>query len=426
MNKFTLTLFSKFKLLAFIITIILVIFYDHLPKKKLQLHPKPTTFLESTADSVAGGSSTFSWINEKKHHWVCEYRDGVLYTFCSLSLIFSNRPLQPVDLSGYSHLEIDLDYKGTANYLRIFVRNKYDHETKVSQLEGGKFNAVLRKPQFFDMSTHIYFDEFRVADWWIAEFNVPPSEITPDVSKAISIGIDLPHPAPLGKHEYKLYSLNAVGVYIQKESLYFGIILFWTILLLGEIAFKFIHLRNNSAKYSKMLSNMTEQSAQYKEKAETDKLTRVLNREGLSQIVSSLEDKGLLQQYSLMVLDLDHFKIINDEHGHMVGDSVLQDVAKVITSCMRSYDILARWGGEEFVVLFHCMNDQTMVTFSEKVRNAIQSATYCNGQQGFVTASLGVSKLGNPPDFDLAFQKADKAVYKAKELGRNRCIIYDE
>lgn len=317
-----------------------------------------------------------------------------------------------------------MDYKGNANYIRIFIRNKYVHASNPSQLESGKFNAVLRSAESFNAPTIIYFDEFRVSDWWIAKFNVPPSEVKPDVAQAVTVGIDLPHPAPMGKHEFTLYSINAVGVYIEKELLYFGIILFWAILLLTEIGIKFVSLRKKSLDYSKTLSSMSEKTALYKEKAETDKLTKVLNREGLSQIVTNLNEKGLLQQYSLMLLDLDHFKQINDEHGHMVGDRVLQDVAATINGCMRSYDILARWGGEEFIVLFHCIDEQTTITFSEKIRHAIQSATYCNGEQGFVTASLGVSKLGNPPDFELAFEKADKAVYQAKESGRNKTVVY--
>nr|WP_268820216.1 GGDEF domain-containing protein [Paraglaciecola sp. G1-23] len=171
---------------------------------------------------------------------------------------------------------------------------------------------------------------------------------------------------------------------------------------------------------------MSEQSALYKEKAETDKLTEILNREGLEQIVEKLKEQGLLQQYAIIVLDIDYFKRINDKYGHAVGDDVLRELALIISSCMRSYDIFARWGGEEFVILFHCLDDSHLLTFAEKIRKAVESATLIKGKKSLITASLGVAKINNPPNFNSTFKMADEALYAAKGAGRNRVMIYQK
>lgn len=423
MVKTTLTNFGKVKVLAFVFTITLVVFYNDLPKRTLVLIPQLENFTQETTDQVVSGNSEFSWINKNTNNWACTFKNQYAYPYCNLSLAWSGSPFKTIDFSPYTHIKLDLEYKGNAKFLRIFVRNEYHYPNEPNQLQSGKFNTVTKQAVQFEQPVSIYFNELRVSDWWIDNFQVPPEHVSPDVSATIALGIDIPHPAPLGRHEFRLRSLTAIGDYFSKEVLYFSIIIFWTVLLLGEIIVKFIHLQNKSKNYGKVLSRMSEQTAIYKQKAETDKLTRILNREGLSTIVEKLAAQGLLPQYALIVLDLDHFKHINDEFGHTAGDSVLQDVAKIVNSCMRSYDIFARWGGEEFVILFHCLEEKHLLAFAEKIRKAIESATYSVGKKGLITASIGVSQIDNPADFEASFEKADKAVYAAKEAGRNRVIV---
>jgi diguanylate cyclase (GGDEF)-like protein len=379
--------------------------------------------LQGATDEIVGGASKLNWISKKDYHWVCNYNPGTDYPYCNVSVVWSEAPYKKIDFSPYDYLNVHLAYSGDANYLRIFIRNYYPNNQGHDDLQSGKFNTLTTYVDEFNQGAKIDLKELRVSDWWIRDYNVPPNKVQADVSKTIAFGIDIPHPAPLGRHEFELKSLKAVGYYFSKEVLYFSIIVFWTILLLSEMAIRFVNLQNKSKKYGKLLNKMSEQTAIYKEKAETDKLTKVLNREGLSHTIDSLKQQGLLQQYALIVLDLDHFKSINDQHGHAVGDRVLQDVAKIINACMRSYDIVARWGGEEFVVLFHCLEKSNLVTFSEKIRMAIESGSYFPSQQGPITASIGVTRIKADMDFAAAFEKADQAVYQAKEMGRNKTVV---
>ena len=124
---------------------------------------------------------------------------------------------------------------------------------------------------------------------------------------------------------------------------------------------------------------------------------------------------------SLIIFDIDHFKKINDTYGHKVGDEVLKALSKLIKKNIRKIDFAARWGGEEFVILAPETNVEGAKKLAEKLRQAVE--TYKFPTVGKVTISLGVAQLEpdeKPEDFIV---RADMALYKAKEGGRNRVEI---
>ncbi len=158
--------------------------------------------------------------------------------------------------------------------------------------------------------------------------------------------------------------------------------------------------------------------------ATTDKLTGCQNRHSLMEFSGKFFALSSRQRYpiSMLVIDLDHFKVINDTHGHATGDLVLSSVGNLLNQFFRKGDLVARFGGEEFVVLMsHC--DQPLAqTKAEKLRQAIEDLQ----PDGIkITASIGFTcrLAGQSGDFDVLFSSADKGVYAAKENGRN-CLVY--
>jgi diguanylate cyclase (GGDEF)-like protein len=130
------------------------------------------------------------------------------------------------------------------------------------------------------------------------------------------------------------------------------------------------------------------------------------------------------QRFSLLMMDLDHFKKVNDVYGHQTGNIVLREVANVIRQCIRDVDIVARYGGEEFVVILPQTGDHDALTIAERMRSAIEKAYLPNaqGQRDVqITVSIGVASY---PDgvhtLDQLLEKVDKALYQAKSDGRNR------
>lgn len=413
----------RFKAMAFFVTLILFIFHDYFPKRSIELHPNLTRYIDESLDSSVGGKSELIWLDKENLHWVCVLREGAPYPYCGISIAWSKEPFLQLDFSSYDALEVDLEYTGQARYIRVFLRNYYPLPNMSDTIGKAKFNNIFKLTEDFKQPTNIPFDQLRVADWWIDDNQISPEDIKPDVSKVISVGLDIPYPNKLGRHEFKLNRLRVVGEYISKETLYLGIIIFWTVLLLIEMLISHLKLRNKVQLDGQKLQKLKEKSALYQEKAEYDKLTGVLNREGLNRIVSEFYSTQLLEQYTLLVLDLDYFKQVNDQYGHIIGDQVLQEVATTLKSCIRSYDIVSRWGGEEFVILFYCMDTDSIFPFAEKVRKKIESTSFVDGKLDKMTISVGATNLAAEELFEQAFIRADKALYAAKAKGRNNTVV---
>lgn len=153
-----------------------------------------------------------------------------------------------------------------------------------------------------------------------------------------------------------------------------------------------------------------------------DTLTNVANRFKFNNEIEKSLNK--LSRYSgdmsLILLDLDHFKNINDNYGHDVGDEVLKIAANLITETIRKSDLVARWGGEEFVVLLPNTKIQNAIKFAERLRRKMEAYKFPIDKQ--VTCSLGVTSYSKDDDSITLLKKADEALYKAKETGRNKVI----
>ncbi len=163
------------------------------------------------------------------------------------------------------------------------------------------------------------------------------------------------------------------------------------------------------------------------ELAVTDALTGLYNRRYLETQLSSLIDQAVNRGklLSVLTLDVDYFKSVNDTYGHDVGDRVLQDVAARIRGCVRSVDLACRTGGEEFVVVLPETDLPMAERIGERIRMAVAAKPF-NPAPGClltITASLGVSSLGTATDtVEELLKRADRALYRAKHEGRNRVV----
>lgn len=151
----------------------------------------------------------------------------------------------------------------------------------------------------------------------------------------------------------------------------------------------------------------------------TDPLTGVFNRNQLNNVLPQEIGRGIRydKTFGLLMIDIDHFKHVNDKYGHDVGDKVLQKTAQILSQFIRENDTLIRWGGEEFVVIVLEVDEQSLIHFCDKLREKIEDEYY--GAVGKITVSVGAT-LFRENDFpDGLISRADKALYEAKEKGRN-------
>jgi diguanylate cyclase (GGDEF)-like protein/PAS domain S-box-containing protein len=164
----------------------------------------------------------------------------------------------------------------------------------------------------------------------------------------------------------------------------------------------------------------------------TDPLTKIHNRRFFDESTKTEIDraKRFGTPVSLIFFDIDHFKRVNDTYGHMVGDQVLQELAVTCQKTMRSIDLFARFGGEEFVVLTPDTNIQTARDIAERLRKIISKEVMVSVDRTeiFVTISLGVAgwNTSGSLDIDTLLERADQALYAAKNTGRNKVLSWDE
>lgn len=166
----------------------------------------------------------------------------------------------------------------------------------------------------------------------------------------------------------------------------------------------------------------------YKEESTKDFLTGLYNVRQFDKIFNEITSK-LAENHehlSLLFIDIDFFKKINDTYGHNEGDIVLKELGKVLLKTCRNFDIVSRNGGEEFsVLLMDCFQQQALI-IAERVRLAVEQHKFIlsNGQIIHITISIGVATYpDNTTDFNKLIKEADKALYKAKQTGRNKVVL---
>ena len=157
-----------------------------------------------------------------------------------------------------------------------------------------------------------------------------------------------------------------------------------------------------------------------------DELTGVFNRRFLMETIRNekLRCERTGGAFTLCILDVDHFKNVNDQHGHLAGDQVLQQIARTASEALRQTDYFGRYGGEEFaMVLTGTMSEGAVVT-AERVRRAVEAIDFSSISPGFkVTVSIGIADSQHGEESAGTFKRADEALYLAKEGGRNRCVV---
>ena len=157
--------------------------------------------------------------------------------------------------------------------------------------------------------------------------------------------------------------------------------------------------------------------------ATLDALTGVLNRGAImDRLEVEIERAGRENEpLCVAMVDLDHFKQINDTYGHAAGDIVLSESTKKMCSVLRPYDLVGRYGGEEFIIVFVRCEEDTASDIAERIREIISNDPINAGtRQIAVTASIGVAQVFRAKDSDAAIREADNALFRAKQQGRNR------
>ncbi|MEA5416584.1 biofilm regulation diguanylate cyclase SiaD [Synechococcus sp. BA-132 BA5] len=159
-----------------------------------------------------------------------------------------------------------------------------------------------------------------------------------------------------------------------------------------------------------------------------DSLTGISNRRFMAERCLEEDQRALRHgsTYSIIILDVDHFKLINDEYGHATGDLMLVDFVKALSRSVRHYDIIARWGGEEFMALLIDADLLTAEIIAKRMLANIRSMRVSIDDMDLnLTASMGLTEHQPDENYDATFRRADKALLLAKNGGRDRLVVID-
>lgn len=212
-----------------------------------------------------------------------------------------------------------------------------------------------------------------------------------------------------------LYTLQQVGLIATNKITQYG----FTYALTVEAIFFTLGILDR-------LKELRENNQIYYEISITDKLTKIHNRHYLDINIERIMEFCRRYEFPLTMLmfDIDHFKNVNDQHGHDVGDIVLKNLAQTINKATRQNDILIRWGGEEFLVLMPKTDIPHAVKYGEKIRCLVEESDLYKALP--ITISVGVAKWSVGESLDRTFKRADQALYLAKKQGRNRVVAVYE
>lgn len=242
----------------------------------------------------------------------------------------------------------------------------------------------------------------------------------------------------LNKHQYIIVTLYGIALYVGvilylknfhpsfinlKEE---GIVFFGYVALasaLASICYKMSNLRKNLHRKNQKLAVAIKRSAAL---SMTDELTKVKNRRYILDILyhQALMSERSQYFFSICMLDIDHFKAINDVYGHLVGDAVLKALCHKVLAGLREIDYFARIGGEEFLFVLPLVDKDQAKHMAERIRAQIENASFDEITPGLkITVSMGIAGYQSPEKIDTTLARVDAALYAAKRAGRNQVAV---
>jgi diguanylate cyclase (GGDEF)-like protein len=429
-------MFVKWRLEIILISLVLLTIVAIIAEKKilqasLSITPQSGYSIEAYDDTRSGGNSRAEIINPQTFQWRCVLKNKFTYPYCGFEIFFDPKRENGVDLSHYNKIRLWLDYKGPNKTLRIYLRNfdplystpGVEASTKYNQLE---FSTDLLKNQVLEFSLKDFF----VADWWLIEYNIPPQLRHPQFDNIVMVEIQTGSKEPLGEHDFHLKKVELIGQRLTTEKWYLMIMLAWLGVIVLFLAYRIATLNSQVRSQKKREAELLEinslldvRSKQLEEKSKTDSLTGAFNREGIEEAIriGLWEWRSQKKPLSLILIDIDHFKKINDMHGHAIGDHVLATLSHIVKQHIRTDDLFARWGGEEFLLVCRNTRIEQASLIAEKIREL--TANYTFNENVKVTASFGVATLNANETLEQLFNNADTALYQAKRDGRNRIVV---
>lgn len=413
-----------------IITVALMLWHKWGMDTSIVLSPKKSTGAWVESDSLDAGNSKATLKIGNAFSFSCNISDESVhdYPYCNLLIPLTNNE-KGVNLTEYDSIYLTLEHNSTAqDTLRIFLNSHYSAPFQFNT----KFKMNLYELDVKSgLNTYkIALKDFVVPYWWVCQSN--DSNALVDLTNVKEFMLSTGKEIQGREVDVNLYKVQLNKKWIKKENLYQFLLKGWIGWIIIILFWRYYTLRvsNNNLftlfnKLQKNNNELGEKARLLKQSAITDPLTGLLNRLGIQEVIDECiyqyTTKG--ETFSVLMIDVDYFKRINDVYGHDIGDTVLTQVARCINKRCRQSDFSARWGGEEFLVVCRNTTGSNALQFAENLREDMCNLAWGHGDK--VTASIGVAEA-NIENIKNTIKSADIALYQAKSSGRNCSVLYRE
>lgn len=424
--------FNNIILLALIfVTTLIALLHQYSLNHTLTIDTNTPYLVQTVTDKTGGNNgNSEATLTKNEDHFLLDCHiiaSNYAWPFCEITVNFlyddKNKSHKPIDLTTYQHAEVSATYINETNAgIRFQLRTFNPAYSTLADESTWKYNGIEYWPNLNKYPVKIPLNGLQVSTWWLLEREIPIEYSGPEFDQVVVLEIATGNNIPPGRYQLKIEKIEFVGKTFTNKQVYSFIISLWVI---AAIIGLFINLKRSKEKLARSIKRADElkklnrllnvESEALKSQAERDPLTGALNRAGCEAIFTSE-----IKMLSIIFIDIDHFKPINDYHGHGVGDEILVEFVRRISENCRSTDFLARWGGEEFILI--CPNTQLEEAheLAESLRVMLSEHTWT--QSISLTASFGVAQKGDEP-LDQFIERADQALYAAKTRGRNRVVV---
>jgi diguanylate cyclase (GGDEF)-like protein len=387
------------------------------------------TQLAAVNDQEEGGHSV-ARIEPQGSGWVlhCDIQLGYEWPFCDMQIRLG-LPSEGVDLTRFDSLRLWVRASGPEAHqqVRVFLRNFDPAYASSKNTADLKPHELVFDPAAEGTPVELRLAQFMVASWWVQEHPLPVHLQGPQLDRTTLLSLTTGGLVRPGEHKIYLDRAEFVGRWVQPATFRLGVIAVWVLSMGIFLLWDWRRARQRLSQtlrrkreLQKANARLVVRSDEYEAKAHHDGLTGLSNRVGLQHDLKLLmrAQEELLFPLAIVFVDIDHFKRINDSLGHDAGDEVLKFFASSLKANIQREDLLARWGGEEFVLMMPQTTAHEAVAVAERLRQHLGSLAWPAGLQ--VTSSFGVAQADSDAGVDAAVSAADQAMYRAKRLGRNR------
>ncbi|CAH0529940.1 GGDEF domain-containing protein [Vibrio hippocampi] len=410
--------FNKFALALTMISFVLIVWQEL--GMNLQYRIPQAAFSKTIAlnDDVNGGLSRSKLkTSNGNSSLTCETVQSDTFSFCSVLIPVNERLGQGVDLSRYDQLSITLSYQEKEQLrdtILIYLLNDEGLPKSRNTFESMRANQAAIIPNLGNKSSYqLPLSQFSVPSWWMYHHpELKQHSATFDNVKYIQIATG---DSFIAKNvTIEIEDIAFSGKWISKLDLYRFIVIVWlSSAILYGITIAHRHIRTLTQSAQRLHS----EKQNYLKLAQYDHLTKALNRRGLDHLC-----RNLGSGCSVILFDVDNFKSVNDQYGHDEGDRILVEIVEYTSTNIEKNCHLARWGGEEFIVICEQTTGTQAYAIAERLRGLIEQKIHLIDGQS-LTCTFGIAEVVQSQD--QAIKQADVALLQGKNSGKN-CVILSQ